>query len=198
MEILLASSNSGKIAEVTSLLAETPISLRSINSDPTIRELEVEESGTTFKENALLKARAYAATYALPVISDDSGLEVMALEGKPGVQSNRWFPGTDADRNHELLRLLTHENNRAAQFVTVACFLPSADATPHFFRGVIRGTITTEPMGTAGFGYDPIFIPEGYTQTFAQLGTEVKNALSHRALAFKKAVAFIKATYTLN
>src|SRR5690606_12761771 len=118
--------------------------------------------------------------------ADDSGLTVDALHGKPGVHSNRWHPGTDEERNTALLTELKNEKNRSAMFVTVACFLRTPDATPVYFRGEIKGQISKEPSGSAGFGYDPIFIPEGYDKSFAELGMEIKNKLSHRARAYIK------------
>ena len=190
MEIVLATTNPGKIAEVTSLLKGSDFCVLSIH-DAQVPSLDVEETGATFRENAELKARAFAIATGLPVLADDSGLEVAALDGAPGVKSARWISGSDEDRNTALLEKLSDTHNRSASFTTVVCYLETADGTPHFFEGTVSGTISTTPAGTKGFGYDPIFIPKKYDQTFAQLGIEVKNKLSHRAKAFKQAAQFL-------
>jgi XTP/dITP diphosphohydrolase len=194
VEILFATGNQGKITEVLKLFENTEIVIRSTR-DSNFTEIEVAETGHTFADNALLKAQAYSRAYSVPVLADDSGLTVTALDGKPGVASNRWHPGTDADRNKELLRKLSGITDRRAQFVSVVCFLPNSTGKPHFFTGIIHGTITTTPRGKEGFGYDPIFVPDGYTKTFAQLGIRSKNTLSHRAQAFGLAADFLKKQY---
>lgn len=191
VELLLATANRGKIAELRSLCEPTDITVHSID-EPGIPELDVEETGTTFAENAELKARAFVKATGLPVIADDSGLEVEALDGAPGVQSARWVSGTDHDRNVALLEKLESTPNRKARFITVVCYMKSPDSNPLFFEGIISGTISTTLAGSEGFGYDPIFIPEGFTETFAELGTEVKNKLSHRAQAFAKVLAHLQ------
>lgn len=193
VELLLATANRGKIAELRSLCEPTSITVHSIG-DPHIPELDVDETGSTFAENAELKARAFANATGLPVIADDSGLEVEALGGAPGVKSARWVSGTDEDRNKALLQKLQNETNRKARFVTVVCYMESPDSNPLFFEGSISGTISTTMVGSEGFGYDPIFIPDGFTKTFAELGTEVKNELSHRAQAFAKVLTHLQGT----
>lgn len=194
MTILFASSNSGKIAELLQLFDGLPFQLKTTRDSET-PALEVEETGETFEENALLKAQAYAETYFLPTIADDSGLCVTALGNAPGVQSNRWVMGSDHDRNVALLHALSKSTNRSAFFVTQLCFFDPTTKSHHFFRGEVHGTIATAEMGEYGFGYDPLFIPEGYTESFAQLGAEVKNTLSHRARALKKLCAFLTTNY---
>ena len=191
VEVVVASSNTGKIAEIKALFNNSTVTILSIG-DEGVPHLDIDETGTTFAENAELKARAFAAATNLPVLADDSGIEVDALNGNPGVKSARWFPGTDQDRNDALLAKLDGEKNRTAHFKTVVCYLENASATPHFFEGVIDGTINNAPMGTEGFGYDPLFIPKGYSQSFAELGVSVKNTLSHRAIAFTKAREYIQ------
>ena len=190
VKLLLATANKGKIAELQKLCASEGIEVVSIN-DPDIPNLDVEETGATFAENAELKARAFARATELPVLADDSGLEVDAMDGGPGVKSARWVAGSDDDRNAALLEKLANESNRTANFKTVVCYLENSDAEPLFFEGTISGTIATTLSGSEGFGYDPLFIPEGYDKTFAELGVEVKNTLSHRARAFKKAVEYL-------
>lgn len=190
MKILFASSNHGKIFELNNLFAGSVFEILSTsNSD--YPPIEVAETGNTFSENAELKARAYAERYLLPTLADDSGLEVVELNNKPGVQSNRWFAGSDKDRNVELLRLLEGKINRIARFVTVACAYFPESKNCHFFEGTIDGTISTDSRGSQGFGYDPIFVPIGYNQTFAELGVEEKNKLSHRARAFEQVKKFL-------
>jgi len=190
MKILFASSNQGKISELNSLFSGTDHEPVSINSDG-FQSFEVPENGSTFSENALLKAQAYAEKYRLPSLADDSGLEVVALDNRPGVDSNRWFEGSDNDRNNELLRLLQDQENRNARFVTVACLYFPDTKNCHFFEGSVDGTISDAPRGQAGFGYDPIFIPQGFDKTFAELGIEEKNKLSHRAQAFAQVKTFL-------
>jgi len=190
VEIVLATTNPGKIAEVNSLFKDSGISILSIN-DAKVPALEVEETGDTFAENAELKARAFAVATGLPVLADDSGLEVTALGNQPGVKSARWVSGSDTDRNTALLEKLSTIKDRSARFKTVICYLENADAEPHFFVGTVSGTINTVASGKTGFGYDPIFIPDGHTQTFAELGMDVKNKLSHRAQAFTQAATFL-------
>lgn len=193
MHILFASNNQGKISEFEAILAGTKFELVSTNSEG-FAPLDVVESGETFAENALLKAKAYSEKYNLVSLADDSGLEVKALDNKPGVNSNRWFAGSDADRNQELLKLLKNHPDRSARFVTVACLYFPKTQNCHFFEGSVDGIIgdLEKGRGSAGFGYDPIFIPNGFEQTFAELGVEKKNQLSHRARAFAQVRDFLK------
>lgn len=113
------------------------------------------------------------------------------MDNRPGVASNRWFGGSDSDRNIELLRLLQDQENRTARFVTLACLYFPDTKNCHFFEGSVDGTISDAPRGKTGFGYDPIFIPQGFDKTFAELGIEEKNKLSHRARAFAQAKIFL-------
>ncbi len=155
----------------------------------------VEESGSTFAENARLKARAVAAVYRRWTLAEDSGLEVDALGGEPGINSAR-YAGRDAT-DHERVQLVLDRmvavpwERRTARFRCVACLIdPSSQE--YLFEGVCEGHIAPRPRGTSGFGYDPIFIPEGYSRTFAELGPEVKDALSHRAKALQQVLAFLR------
>ena len=127
------------------------------------------------------------------VFADDSGLEVEALDGAPGVFSARYagVPKNDQQNNEKLLTELSAKSNRRARFVTVITLIH--DGAVHYFEGEVKGTIAYEPRGNQGFGYDPLFIPQGYRSTFAELGLEVKNKISHRALAVKQLIEFFKA-----
>lgn len=190
MKILVATQNQGKLAEIETVLR--PVGIETTNpASEGLGELDVSETGETLAENALLKAQAFAAASQLPSLSDDSGLEVTALNGQPGVHSKRFAPGSDADRNRYLLSLLENASDRSAVFKTVLCLYDPATQTATYFEGVLPGVIATESRGTEGFGYDPIFVPSGYQQTLAQLGVEVKNTLSHRAQALQKVRSYL-------
>lgn len=185
-EIFVASQNKGKIEEIVKLLSDAKIKVVTVLDYPKLSNFDVAETGKTFKENALLKAKAFANITQLPTLADDSGLEVFALEMKPGVKSARWVSGTDQDRVNALLSKLEKTKDRRAQFRTVLCWFNPKSKNGVFFEGVVHGNIATQPAGDYGFGYDPIFIPDGYTQTFAQLGEKIKNQLSHRSIALNK------------
>ena len=147
---------------------------------------EIWETGDTLDENALLKARYVKERYGYDCFADDTGLEVDALDGAPGVYSSRYAgPSCNSEDNmKKLLSALQGIDNRAAQFRTVIALL--IDGKEHLFEGVIRGTIDRDKRGDNGFGYDPIFMPEGYDQTFAEVDSSIKNRVSHRALAMAK------------
>lgn len=201
MRLFIASANPGKIREIQAILKGSDLDLYSVNDQAKLATLgaeipadfEVEENGSTFAENALLKAQAYAELTGLATIADDSGLEVEILDGFPSVNSNRWFAGTAAERNLALLDLLKGKTNRRARFYSVLCFFEPNTGVKQFFEGEIKGQIAPEPRGSKleGFGYDPIFIPEGYDQTFAELGAEFKNGISHRRQALLKLSQFL-------
>jgi XTP/dITP diphosphohydrolase len=194
MELVLATNNPNKLREVQSQLSLSFITVRSPHEVGVPDDFDVEETGSTFAENALLKAKAYSAFTKLPTVADDSGLVVHALDGEPGVHSKRWVPGSDHDRNVYLLEKLRDKSDRSAQFVTVlALYFPETDET-HLFEGIVAGQIAPEERGQEGFGYDPVFIPDGYTHTFAEIGLEVKNTLSHRS----RAVENLKRFFELN
>lgn len=188
MNVFIASSNEGKIKEIRSILADTSLNLSSVLDHSDLKDFDVEETGKTFQDNALLKAKAYAKLTGMPVIADDSGLEVQALDGFPSVNSNRWFKGTASERNLALLDLLKNEENRQARFVGVICYFDPINKVVKFFEGEIKGKIALEQRGgkIEGFGYDPIFIPEGFEKSFAELGSDFKNTISHRRKALLK------------
>jgi len=197
-KILVGTTNPGKVAEFEKLLAPLGVAVVTPNQVPAVSDLEVDETGETFQENALLKATAFAAASGIPTLAEDSGLTVTALDGMPGVHSKRFFAGSDLDRNHEILRRLDQSEDRAAQFVSVLAFVNSeADDSSQdtFFEGIIEYTLADEPRGDQGFGYDPILIPVGQDKTLAQLGPEFKNKYSHRAASVAKFIEFFKEKY---
>lgn len=192
MDLFIATTNPGKVAEFKAALADTPFGVRTPADFPELDGFEVIEEGKTFADIAELKARSFAEKVGLLTVADDSGLEVDALDGQPGIYSHRFAPGSDEDRYRKLLSFMVNADTRAARFVTVLCLYdPTTDQT-QFFEGEVKGEITQEPAGTQGFGYDPVFKPEGQTQTFAELGIEIKNTMSHRG----RAVAQLKAYLT--
>ena len=191
MQLLFATNNQGKLKEAKIMLENTGIEVLSLTEagdllNKNLTSIEVEETGQTFAENALIKARVFADETGLLTAADDSGLEVKALNNFPGIVSARWQTGSDADRNQALLKKMAAVGDRTAQFVTVICLYDSQTKAYKNFRGEIKGKITLEVKGEAGFGYDPIFVPDGYKKSFAELGIQVKNKLSHRHQALKK------------
>lgn len=193
MNVFIASANEGKIREIKAILADTSLNLISVLDRPDLKDFDVEETGKTFQDNALLKAKAYAELVKMPTIADDSGLEVQALDGFPSVNSNRWFAGTTSERNEALLDLLKDKQNRQARFYSVICFYDPKSKTAEFFDGEIVGKIAPEQRGSKieGFGYDPIFIPDGYEKSFAELGAAFKNTISHRRKALFKLSQYV-------
>lgn len=182
-KIVLATRNPGKAAEIKKILSGFEL----ITLDAFPEAPEVEETGATLEENALLKASETAKHTGLLSMADDSGLEVESLGGRPGVRSAR-FAGENAtyeDNNRLLLKLLEDEDNRRARFrCVIAVCGPSR---PHLTaEGVCEGSITARPRGRGGFGYDPVFLVNGMDKTFAELSADEKNALSHRAKALKE------------
>lgn len=190
-ELIFASHNKGKIAEITQMLAPLGITVKSaLDMDLP----DVEETGATFEENAALKALTIAKLKSVPCLADDSGLCVAALGGRPGVYSARYAPNRDFAKGMEMLleeMLLSDSPDRTAYF---ACVLVLAfpDGTYKSFEGRVQGQIADKKRGTGGFGYDPLFIPEGYAKTFAELGSEIKNSISHRGHALQKFVAYLQ------
>lgn len=194
MDLVFASSNQNKIREINALLPEK-YSIVGL-SDIGITQ-EIPEPGVTIKENSFLKAN-YVLEFLkehnktrMPVFADDSGLEVEALNQAPGVYSARYagLPRNDGHNNAKLLKELETVTNRKARFVTIITLIMGDQI--HYFEGEVKGTIAYEPRGEKGFGYDPLFIPQGYRSTFAELSAEVKNTISHRAMAAKKLSAYL-------
>ena len=194
LQILAATTNKHKIQEFQAMLGASVDSGRvGIISPETIKGFpEIIENGTTFEENARIKA-GQAARYAdMAAFADDSGLEVRALGGAPGIYSARYGGenATYAEKMAKLLDELKNFDDRRARFVCVIALAYRGDIV-ETFRGEVTGRIAFEPRGTEGFGYDPIFIPDGYDKTFGELGEEVKSKLSHRARAFALAAEFV-------
>ena len=183
MRMILASSNRGKFREMKEQLA--PIGVELLFGGDFPSPLNIEETGASYEENALLKARAWAESAGLPALADDSGLEVEALGGAPGVRSARVVAGEDSACTEWLLDAMRGEKNRAARFVcSIAVVFPDGRGTLAVTE-YCAGRIAESPAGESGFGYDPAFIPDGYDKTFAQLGEKIKNTISHRAKAVK-------------
>ena len=185
MRYILASNNKGKLKEIKEILSE--LNAEVVSQGEAGLVLEAEETGATFEENALIKARAACDALDEPAIADDSGLVVSALNGEPGVYSARYGGETcknDLERTRLLLKNLGDAVNRKAMFVScIACVFPSGDIITA--RGECEGTITAEARGEGGFGYDPVFEIPGLGKTMAELTAEEKNALSHRGRALK-------------
>lgn len=191
MKILLATNNQNKINEIKYKLVDTEIEIFS-PLELGIIDLEVIEDADTLEGNALLKAKAFYNKSGMPSISDDTGLFVEALNGQPGVYSAR-YAGENAtfeDNCNKLLNNLKDNVNRNAYFETVICFYDGNNT--NYLSGKCKGKITKEYKGNNGFGYDPIFIPDGYELTFAELSKDVKNKISHRGLAVDNLIKFIK------
>ena len=191
-EIIFASHNQGKIAEVTDMLAPLFIKVLSAND---MNLPDVEETGTTFAENSLLKSQTIAQKLGIPCMADDSGLCVDALDGAPGVYSARYAPDRDFNKGMEkLLQAMAQSPNksRAAHFSCVVS-LAYPDGKYKLFEGRIDGKISTVKMlGNHGFGYDPLFVPDGYDCSFAQMPKEIKNQISHRGRAMQKFKEYIQ------
>ena len=185
-QLLISSRNAHKITEIRAILGRPGLEILSAADVPDLPD--VEEDGDTFADNARKKARELAVATGLWTIADDSGLEVDALGGAPGVHSARYAGrhGDDAANNRLLLERMAGRTDRGAQFHS-AVALAAPDGREWLAEGICRGTLLTEGRGTGGFGYDPLFIPEGFDRTFAELGSEVKNRISHRARALAEA-----------
>lgn len=188
-KIVFATNNLHKLEEVKSIVGESVdiLSLRDIDCTE-----EIEEYGKTIEENAKIKAEYVKNKYNINTFADDTGLEVEALNGEPGVRSARYADEVshDAEANiNKLLYKLKGIENRKAQFKTVIALI--YDGKQYLFEGIIKGEIIKKKRGTKGFGYDPVFIPQGYDKTFAELGNEIKNQISHRAIAVKKLCEFL-------
>ena len=188
-KIVFATNNAHKLEEVAAILGENyeVLSLREIGC-----EADIPETADTFAGNALQKAHYVKEHFGYDCFADDSGLEVDALDGAPGVYSARYSGGGSEENMTKLLHNLTGKSERGAQFRTVIALLIGEDT--RLFEGIVRGSIIEERRGEGGFGYDPIFMPEGYDKTFAELGSEVKNRISHRAQAVEKLADYLKET----
>jgi XTP/dITP diphosphohydrolase len=192
---VLATRNAGKIAELGRILADVGGGVEIVGLESFPDAPDVPETGLTFADNALLKARAIAASTGRPAVSDDSGLAVDALHGMPGVLSARWAGrhGDDTANLELLLGQLADVDERGAAFVCVAALALPDGGGEWTATGVLAGTLTRAPRGGNGFGYDPIFVPEGLSVTTAELAPSEKDAISHRGRAFRAIAPLIAA-----
>ncbi|MGB0145028.1 MAG: RdgB/HAM1 family non-canonical purine NTP pyrophosphatase [Akkermansiaceae bacterium] len=186
--VVVATRNAHKVEEIRAILKEFEIRDLSVIENPPL----VEETGITFLENATLKALSISRLTDDLVLSDDSGLEVDALDGGPGVYSSRYAgeEGNDALNNAKLLRELEEISNRQARFRCVMVLARQGEPLADF-SGAVEGTILPDRQGEGGFGYDPLFVPDGFQESFAELGEEVKNSLSHRARALSQVAQWL-------
>ena len=205
MKIVFATNNQHKLQEIRQILGDRVevLSLKDIGCD-----VDIPETGQTLEENALQKARYIYDNYHIDCFADDTGLEVEALNGAPGIYSARYASMENGAASHDseanmarLIRELADQDNRTARFRTVIALILKKDVCPcgctsikqeHLFEGIVNGEITRERSGAEGFGYDPIFRPEGYDKTFAELGADIKNQISHRARATQKLAEYLK------
>ena len=189
MKLIFATHNKNKTKEVKSMM---PSHIELLSLDDINFHTEIEENATTLEGNALLKAKTIFEKTGINCFADDSGLLVDALNGAPGVYSARYAGShkNDEDNMQKLLSELKDKTNKNAHFKTVMALI--IDGKEYLFEGKIEGKIISEKLGTNGFGYDPIFVPDGYNETFAQLDAETKNKISHRARALQKMLDFLK------
>ncbi len=192
MKLVFATNNKHKLQEVRDIIGSGVeiLSLSDINCND-----DIPETADTLDGNALIKARYIYEKYNVNCFADDTGLEVDALDGAPGVYSARYAgDGHDSEANmKKLLENLTGKNNRDAQFRTVIALI--IDGEEKLFNGIVKGKITEEKRGNSGFGYDPIFVPEGYSESFAQMDSSTKNSISHRYRATKQLSDYLKELY---
>ena len=192
MKLVFATNNKHKLQEVRDIVGDRVevLSLNDINCHD-----DIPETADTLQGNALIKARHIYNKYGMNCFADDTGLEVEALDGAPGVYSAR-YAGEECNSEANMLKLLqnlTGKNNRNAQFRTVIALIINGEEK--LFNGIIKGIISNEKRGDSGFGYDPVFIPEGYTESFAQMSGEMKNSMSHRFRATQQLADFLKENY---
>lgn len=188
-KLVVATNNAHKLEEISAILGNEMelLSLKDIHCNA-----DIPETADTLEGNARQKAMYIHENYGMDCFADDTGLEVEALNGAPGVFSARYAgDGHDSEANmQKLLKELEGKENRKAQFRTAICLI--MESKEYLFEGIVKGYIIEEKRGGSGFGYDPIFVPEGYNQTFAELGNDVKNTISHRARAVEKLCTFLK------
>ena len=188
-KLVVATNNAHKLEEISAILGNEMelLSLKDIHCNA-----DIPETADTLEGNARQKAMYIHENYGMDCFADDTGLEVEVLNGAPGVFSARYAgDGHDSEANmQKLLKELEEKENRKAQFRTAICLI--MEGKEYLFEGIVKGHIIEEKRGGAGFGYDPIFVPEGYNQTFAELGNDVKNTISHRARAVEKLCTFLK------
>ncbi len=189
-KLVFATNNAHKLEEISAILGDKVeiLSLKDIHC-----QVDIPETADTLEGNSLLKAQYVREHYGMDCFADDTGLEVEALNGAPGVYSARYAGGEGHDSEANMKRLLKEleeKENRKARFRTVIALILNGEV--HQFEGTVEGHILREKRGSSGFGYDPVFVPEGYTESFAELGEEIKNQISHRARAVQKLSEFLK------
>ena len=188
-KLVFATNNAHKLEEIRAILGDKVeiLSLNDINC-----HADIPETADTLQGNAALKAQYIYENYGLDCFADDTGLEVEALNGAPGIYSARYAGGEGHDSEANMKKLLSEmqdKENRKARFRTVICLIEGGKE--HFFEGIVNGSIIRERKGGAGFGYDPIFMPDGYSETFAEMGNDEKNKISHRARAVQKLCEYL-------
>ena len=194
-DLLIATGNPGKVSEMNALFRDAPFTLRSLQDFRSINE--VDETGSTFEENALMKARGYAWQTGLWALADDSGLEIAALGDAPGVSSAR-YGGEETSFSQKMSMLLREmemaaDRRRDARFVCSMVLVNRAGDILSKAQGVCEGVIADSPRGNGGFGYDPMFVPKGHEKTFGELSAEIKGEISHRALASRTIIRYLLA-----
>ena len=192
-KIVFATNNKNKLAEIREMLAGTGFEVLSL-ADIGCHD-DIPETAATLEGNALQKANYVYNKYATPCFADDTGLEVDALGGAPGVYSARYAGGEGHDSEANMAKLLAElggNSDRQARFRTVIALIEGGQEEPKLFEGIVTGEITADRRGGEGFGYDPIFRPDGHAETFAEMGHEMKNKISHRARAVAKLVEYLK------
>ncbi|KGO87678.1 non-canonical purine NTP diphosphatase [Flavobacterium suncheonense] len=189
LQLVFASNNKNKIREIQQLV---PSDVRILSLEDIGCDVDIPETAETIEGNAILKANYVTEHYGYACFADDSGLEIDALNGEPGVYSARYAGSqrNDDDNMNKVLEKLQSETNRKANFKTVIAL--NMNGEQHLFTGIIHGNIINEKRGTNGFGYDPIFVADGYTKTFAELSMDEKSAISHRGKAVKQLISFLK------
>lgn len=188
-KLVFATNNAHKLEEIRAILGDKVeiLSLNDINC-----HADIPETADTLQGNAALKAQYIYENYGLDCFADDTGLEVEALNGAPGIYSARYAGGEGHDSEANMKKLLFEmqdKENRKARFRTVICLIEGGEE--HFFEGIVNGSIIRERKGGAGFGYDPVFMPDGYSETFAEMGNDEKNKISHRARAVQKLCEYL-------
>lgn len=193
LQMLAATTNKNKVREFQKILADLKDKINIVTTDTIPNFPEIEEDGTTFAENAMKKAKEASAYADMVAMADDSGLVVEALDGAPGIHSARYAGegATDADRIAKLLKAMEGVTDRRAKFVCAAAIAYRGEEVKTFV-GEICGRITLAPSGSNGFGYDPVFVPDGFEKTFAELTDEEKNAVSHRGRAMRAVADFLR------
>lgn len=192
MKLVFATNNKHKVSEVQAMLNGMDIELLTLSDIGC--DVDIPEDADTFEENALQKARYIYTHYGMNCFGDDTGLQVWALDGEPGVHTARYAGDHDNEANmQKLLKNLEGKEDRSCRFKTAMALI--IDGKEYMFEGIVNGRIALQKSGVQGFGYDPVFIPEGYDNTFSELGMDIKNSISHRGRAIRNMVDFLEKEY---